>query len=552
MSSHKESPASDERRLSVSYLSPTKSSQAKITVKPLHIAHKTSPSPTASEKATEDEDKGLKKSHRKLSIMGLGFATSTTSTTPSRTSPSPGRRRVAMEDTFNSSFSGCERHYRTRSPSSSSPNVSGGKDSPAMPGALPTTPILVHPAVRSPTPSLSAPPRFAGARARLADRLRKSVSGPSTPNPDEFGVNSSSEGDGAYAAKGTSSEEVEGMLVFDVGTTSGSTTASSTGASKASSRSSQAASGRVGAETGSAHASGSAGSKSRSRNKAESWASWNLDDLMASDGKLDVDAITAALGLSARLSRSSSMMDASGEGDGDDFSIEARSIRSANEDAEGNAEGRGDREDEKETSVDSLVRQHGSQLYPIIEEDFSSEGTPEGSIAGLPASASATAFVDEDLLTSSHTAGATPGRPVSYVVVGARPSQAPKTATSASGSDLSRLAVPSLTDLQKLNIPFLALPSSASGTARNSAASVSTTDLRGSVNESVLDFDLNQLNLTVPDFDFSGGFGEGVQEGVSLFGLGSEVGGVAPSPSKRRGDSPREDESFATSVGVAF
>ncbi|EKM52585.1 uncharacterized protein PHACADRAFT_261104 [Phanerochaete carnosa HHB-10118-sp] len=404
-----------------------------------------------------------------------------------------------------------------------------------MPGALPPTPALYHSASRSPKPAVSPSPWFANAKVSSTGRPRKSVSGPSTPNPDEFGVNTSSEREAAYAIKGASSEEVEGMLVFEGGTSSAQ---SSSGGSKASSQSSRA--GVASAKLTSTD--GSNESKNKGKSKAE--CSWELDDLMASDGKLDLDAVTAALGLSARLSRGSSMY-ASGEGDEDDFSIEARSVPSADEDGDEVAgDKKGTEKQEKETSVDSLVRQHGSQLYPIIEEDCVSESAIGDDIDGLPTSRTHS-IVQEGLPCIATDA---PSRPISYVIVGSRPSAS---ASSAAARNLDRLAVPTLADLQKLNIPFLALPQ-ASSTARNSAASVSTADLRGSINESVLDFDLGQLNLNVPDFDLSGVSGfEGI-DGVSLFGLGDELSKFQLPVSRGEKSSPKDESLASSGVGVAL
>lgn len=328
-------------------------------------------------------------------------------------------------------------------------------------------------------------------------------------------MNTSGERDGAYTAKGTSSEEVEGLLVFDVGTNS---SASSAGASKASSHSSRATAGSA----QSRGASSAGGSKGKSRSKTESWASLDLDALMASDGRLDVDAVSAALGLAARLSRSSSL-DASAEDDADDFSIEARSVRSAADELGA----RDAADDADDASGDSLVRPHGSQLYPIIEEDCVSEcdapASPYLSALALPAAD-------------------TPARPSSYVVVGTAPAQ---------GSTLHTLGAPALAALR---LP----PPGGTAAARLSAASISTADLRGSVNESVLELDLGALQFAagaLPEMDFSGaeggggGFGEGVVEGVSLFGLGDPFGGVGPSGSR---ESQKEEGSFSAGVGVAF
>ncbi|GJE95798.1 hypothetical protein PsYK624_119860 [Phanerochaete sordida] len=523
VSSRRVSPASE--RSIVTYLSPTKSSQAKMSTKPLNITPKTPASPGMRDK-TDEEIRDVKASHRRASPIGLGLSSTKT---PGRLSPSPGRGRT--EDTYTPSPSGCETHHRARSPPADNPSTASTvrKDSPAMPGALPLTPALA-PLAPSPRPPLSPTPRFTGPKGRLASRFRKSVSGPSTPNPDEFGVNTSGERD---AAKGTSSEEVEGLLVFDVGPGS---SASSAGASKASSRSSRGTGTSGSVKSRATAASGTSGA-SRRRSKPESWASLDIGELIASDGKLDVDAVSAALGLSARLSRSSSLdVDAD-----DDFSIEARSVRSLLADDEPARGVDADEEfdvEEQENSAESFVRPHGSQLYPIIEEDCASEHSFEG----LPASARASPVPYDGL----------PGaRPSSYVVVGPRPAAAPR----APGSALNTLGAPALADFRRpdrgLELPLLALPRSGAASVHgaDTRASVCTADLRASANESVLELDLRGLQLDVPGFDFSGvsGFGEG-GEGVSLFGLGAAEAESA----ERVRESPREEGSFSAGVGVAF
>lgn len=431
--------------------------------------------------------------------MGLGFSTSSSQTALAATSTTPAKLTITKTEpeppSFHPSLSGCASHYRgprARSPSAS-PQL--------MPGALPLTPSASAAPARTPTPK----------RLRGRGRPRASVSGPSTPNPDEFGVSGSEDG----AGKGASSEEVEGMLVFDVGSAASSSLGSS--------------------------GKGSTGKESEKSGKlrqakAESWTSWDLDDLMTMDGRLDVDAVSAALGLGAAA-------DGENDGEGDDYSFEARSVN-------GNENGDEDDADneELENSIESLVRQPGSQLYPIIEED-----DPESSVpGGLPVSATQSPHAsyslqappnarvpritaDSGQTMAIQTSNTASDRPASYVVVGGARSSPAAATPSAPGA-------PPPTPAAAASLAFLTLP--VPSNLRDSAYTVSSTDARGSVNESVLDFDL-QLDLTgfgVGDDGF-GAEGQGDGE-FSLFGIGGDVSRIQFSKADRDGHANPGDTSL--------
>lgn len=400
----------------VTYLAPTRSSVAKERTRPLNISRQKS---KGDEKDYDDDKKG----RDRLSFIGLGL------------SPSGGKKATEDKETFVPSLSGCKTHYHARSP----------KRSPAMPGAMPVTPTIGSADVSS---SSSASDNSKNPSKTLALRGRAVVSGPTTPNPDSFLTADEGSGHSAKSGgKGASSEEreeVEGLLVFGANLNSGLSALNA-----------------------------SAEPKEQERERG-SWTSWDLDDLMTNDGKLDVDAVSAVLGLGVAQ-------------EDDAWSLEARSVHSLD---------RMDGVDEQlESSLESLIRQPGSQLYPIIEEE------DDTSAIELPQTTSRSALLAEEA-----------ARPTSYLVVSGQ---------------------------SQLQIPFL-------DTGRESMLTVSTTDIRGSINESVLELDLSRLNvdnlnlndlqLNVSGFDIdSNGFNvEGVsREGErSLFGVsrvernGGEGGGV--------------------------
>ena len=155
------------------------------------------------------------------------------------------------------------------------------------------------------------------------------MSGPTTPNPDSFlMVDENSDDSGKGISKGASSEEraeVEGLLVFATDPSPGLN------------------------PTNSVRNSAQRNDMERDRG---SWTSWDLDDLMTTDGRLDVDAVSAVLGLSATR-------------EDDAWSLEARSVHSSDRMDDLDLE----EQERIESSLESLVRQPGSQLYPIIEEE---------------------------------------------------------------------------------------------------------------------------------------------------------------------------------------
>ena len=320
-----------------------------------------------------------------------------------------------------------------------------------MPGAMPNTPSAGSANTSSSSGSAGKTP------GKTPSRRRAVFSGPTTPNPDSFSLSEGSSGEAKNSHQCTSSEdreEVEG-LVLAVDSTSGSGNSNGSKAAPPTQNEQQA--------------------------DRKSWQSWDLDDLMTTDGRLDVDAVSAALGLGATR-------------EDDAWSLEARSVHSV--------ERSDDVDEQLESSIESLIRQPGSQLYPIIEEE--DDGAE---VSGLPPAPSPSPQPTSSLVE--------PARPTSYLVVSGQ---------------------------SQLQIPFL-------GTGRESMLTVSTLDVRGSVNESVLDLDLSRLNvdglnlndlqLNVSGFDvdasgFASANGQGVE--TSLFDLSAV--------DRREGDEGN--------VGVAF
>jgi hypothetical protein len=479
----------------------------------------------------EVNDRDAKQQRRKLSILGLGlgFGPFGSSSLSSPLHPAPGLSVSSMVQA-RAAVAGAE----------------AAAESPTMPGEMPHTPAMRASVTRAgpKTPRLEARTPRLDIQKQITRACGAIAREPRSPT-----------------MKGASSDEVEGMLVCGASSadTSGASAQSSRSTrsdvsegslrlvaltrpnlSGASNASSSSDSGKSSGARSISSGGGSAGTRSNGKASRRSESlEWDLDDLVTADGRLDVDAVSAALGLVVSTSPElGDVLDGDSErGDGemeegeegDDWSIEARSVASERE-REGIDEEEEQRAADIESSLESLVRQPGSQLWPIIEED-DDEGS--ASVDGLPTSMSRPSVPIKNL----DVPGA--ARPASYLVVDSGSSCIP--------SSIAHLRP--RTQHRLFDVP-------SAGDVRGSTHSVDTAELRGSLNESVLDIDFEHLDITL-NFEFSGlhsdasgfiacvGQGQGVEgePEVSLFGLGEMA--LSASANREKGEG-------GCDVGIAF